>query len=164
MQIDRHVERGGTLEDAPERRLVEEAAARETVDHGAPEAEPRHGAVELRHRGGRIRRRQRRQAREAIGMRPDRLEQEVVDLARRGNCRRRIERLAARLVVGEDLHAYPGRVHGGDPFLAEIEELSDDVKAKQLLAIAAAMRPGRKTLLLTRQNEVLLERNDPHAW
>ncbi len=93
----------------------------------------------------------------------DGLEQQIVDLARHRHGRRRIERLAAGLIVRQHLQVDAGRIHGGEPRVAEVEQFRDHVEAEQLLAIVAAMRAGRKVLLLPRQDEVLFERDDSQS-
>src|SRR5271166_385963 len=64
----------------------------------------------------------------------------------------------------EHLHIDPGRIHGGDAPVAEIEELGDGVEPEKLFAVIAAMRAGGKARFFSRQDEVLLERNDSHPF
>ena len=73
--------------------------------------------------GGGVGDRQRRETGEAVGMRLDRLEQNVVDLTRDRNGRRRVERLAAGLIVRQHLHVDASRVHGGKPRVAQVEQI-----------------------------------------
>ena len=46
--------------------------------------------------------------------------------------------------------------------LAEVEQLGDHIEAEKLFAVIAAVRAGRKVLLLLRHDEMLLERDDFH--
>src|SRR5215472_19295167 len=63
----------------------------------------------------------------------------------------------------QHLYVDPSRVHGCDAPLTEVEQLGDHVESEQLLAIVAALRARRKALLLPRQDEMFLERNDLHV-
>ena len=162
MQVDRHAERLGAFEDAPERLLVEKPALRVTVDHRSLEVQAPNRTVELVRRGGRVRSRQRGKAGEAIGMRADRLEQEIVRFPCRRNGFFGGECLTAGLIVRKHLPRDAGRIHGGETRLAEIQQPGDDVEAQHLLAVVPAVRARRKIVHLLRQDEVLLERDDLH--
>src|SRR5262249_40493905 len=54
MQIDRHIERLGTFENAPEPLLIQETVSASAVDHRALEAEAADCAVHLLHGGRRL--------------------------------------------------------------------------------------------------------------
>src|SRR5260370_19217052 len=67
MQVNRHVQRLGTLEDYPIPPVVEELAANVTVDQGAFEAELRNRSFQFFHRNGGVSRAQWRESSQATG-------------------------------------------------------------------------------------------------
>src|SRR5262249_34984358 len=99
---------------------------------------------------------------ETIGMCLDGRRQQIINLPRERDRRCRIEGLTTRLIVREHLQFDPGGIHSGETCVAEIEQLGHNVEAEKLLAVAAALGPRGKVLLLPWRDEVLLERDDPH--
>ncbi len=129
MQVERHVERLGALEDRPEALVVEKHAACQPVHHGALEAELGHRAFEFVGRRLGVGGRQHRKAGEAVGMGAHGLGEAVVGAARKAHRERGIlDPLHRRRAVRQHLHVDPGRVHLGDAALPDIVEARDDVR------------------------------------
>src|SRR4051794_31014942 len=74
-----------------------------------------------------------------------------------------MQRLAARLVMGEHLQVDASLVHRSQTCIAHIEQRADNIHSEKLFAIIAALSAGRKILLLSRQNEMLLQGDDFHT-
>ena len=103
--------------------VVEERALGVAVDHRPLEPELVHGAIELAHGRLRVRGRQRRKAREPVGMFGDRIGKAIVGVARHWDRNIGREPLRPRLAEREHLHVDPGRIHVAQPRLAEIGDL-----------------------------------------
>jgi hypothetical protein len=78
MKIDRNVERNGPLENRPIALVIEKRPFRQAVNHRPLESELGHGPFQLVGRRRGIRRRQRREAREALRVILDRREKPIV--------------------------------------------------------------------------------------
>jgi len=85
VQVERHVERLGALEDHPVFLLVEETPPGVAVDHRALEAELGDAARELVGRCARVGRRERGESGETVRVRLDRLVREIVRVLRHGD-------------------------------------------------------------------------------
>ena len=153
MEIDRHVERFGALEDRPEPLLVEKGAVGKAVDHRALEATARHRALELVRSGLGIGRRQCGEFREPVRARAARLVEEIVGLAREFDRGLGLEHLRSRLYMRQDLDIDARLVHLGDAPLADIGEF--DIGLVPAHAVKA-----RETVAHARHPEMLLERDD----
>ena len=152
MQVDRHVQPCGPLEDRPEALVVEEDAVGEAVDHAALETKL-DGALQLVGGGRRVRRRQRRESGKALGMSADGRMQAVVDLPRERDRAVAGQLLGSGRAVRDDLHVDAGLVHFLQAQLAQV------VEAPRQLGIACAVRAGvvlRQSLVPV----VLLQRDD----
>ena len=109
MEIERHVERLGALEDRPEPLVVEEHAVAQAVHHGADAAEPGHRALELVGGFLGLGGRQGREGAEALGVGLHHAMHPVVALARHadrglaGDALRRWRALRQHLVVDAGL-------------------------------------------------------------
>jgi hypothetical protein len=114
MQIDRHVELLGALEDRPEELLVQETALAQAHEHRALEAELGHRALKLV--GGRlgVRHRQRREAGEARRVLADLFVQIVIGTAGQWDRLVGIELVHCRRGLREHLHVDAGRIHLAD--------------------------------------------------
>ena len=153
MQIDRHVEPFGALEDRPELLVVEEAAVGEAVNHRTLEAVLGHRALEFVGGGARIDGRQGREAGEARRTHGDSGGETVVDTLDERNRIVAAELLRRRRAVRDDLDVDARLVHVLDAQVAEI------VEAFELLVVAGALDPriGLRQLLVP---VVLLDRDD----
>ena len=121
MEVDRHFQRLGTLEDRPELPFIMETAVGQAMDHRALEAKLRHGAFQLVGGGLRVGCRQRGEAGKADRMRAHRLRQPVVGLPRQAHRGLRIRHLLhRRRGVGDHLQVDAGLVHFLDATLAKV--------------------------------------------
>ena len=112
MEIDRHVQRLGTLEDRPELPFIMETAVGQAMDHRALEAKLRHRALQLVGGGLRVGCRQRGEAGKADRMRAHRRRQPVVGLPRQAHRGLRIGHLLhRRRGVRDHLQVDAGLVH-----------------------------------------------------
>ncbi len=120
VNVDRHVERLGAIEDRPKPFVVDEQALGETVDHGAFEAEVLDRAFELV--GGLlgIGRRQGGKGGKPIGLRFHRFRQSVIDASGDRRRFRPIKGLSARRAVGDHLKVDTSRVHFGNTALPQV--------------------------------------------
>ena len=111
MEIERHVERLGALEDRPEALVVEEHAVAQPVHHGADEAVLRHDALEFV--GGRLGlgRRQRAERGKARGIGRHRRGEPVVDAARQHRPFVGVQALRRGRAVRQHLEIDAGLVH-----------------------------------------------------
>jgi hypothetical protein len=123
VQVERHAQALGALEQHIEGGIVEEASVRMPVDHRAPEAQLGDRALELVGGGLGRRGRQGGEAGEAVGVLGDGARERVVGLARERDRRVGIEVLDPRRRVADDLQVDAGVVHGGQASLAEVGEV-----------------------------------------
>jgi hypothetical protein len=149
MDVDRHVEGCGALEDRAEFLVVHEAAVGEPHDHGAFEAELAHRAFQFVGGGLRVGRRQRGKAGETAGMRAHRLVQHVVGGTGELDGGFRVEVLRRRIVFGDHLEIDAGVVRGPDAQHAEVVKLA--LQRRVFLAAQLAQ---------FRRSEMFLETND----
>ena len=120
VQINRHIERFGSLKYAPETLLIQEFSRREPIDESALEAVTAYGSFELFCRRIGIDRRQLSKTGKSIRMTADRVVQRVIGLSRERNRAFGIENLCARLHVRNNLHRDSGFIHVPDTAFAEI--------------------------------------------
>ena len=123
MQIDRDVERFGTLQDRPEELVVQIAAARVAVDQRALEALLPDPAIQLFGRLVRRRGRQGRKGGEPRRIFLHRLCEEIVRFDGDRYLLRRFGLLDPGRIEREHLHVDAGRIHLGDALVADILEL-----------------------------------------
>src|SRR5712691_3426615 len=108
MEVERHAERLGALENHPVFLLVEETPSSVAVDHRAFEPQPRDAALELLGRGAGVSRRQRGECGETVRVRLDRLAREIVRVLRHRDRDVRAEALKIGRAEGEHLHVDAG--------------------------------------------------------
>ena len=112
MEVDRHVQRLGALEDRPKLLVVVEPAVGQTVDHRALKPQLGHGAFKFVGGGTGVRGGQRGETGEAVGMGADSLMQMVVGDASEANRAGRVSHLLhGRSGVGDHLDVDAGLVH-----------------------------------------------------
>jgi hypothetical protein len=121
MEVDRHVERLGRLEDGPVFG-VEILAHRMGVDDHPAEAELPGGALNLPRRRRRILGRDGGKARESSRMSFDRSRKGVIRFRGQSYRQRPVEHLHARRREREDMHVDADRIHVSDTAGADVEQ------------------------------------------
>ena len=162
MQIDRHVELFGTLQDRPIEFVVEIAAAIVAVDDRAFEA-CANSALQLR--GGFFRRcrRQRGKPGKALGIFLHGVGKEVVGLSRHRDGFVLRALLGPRILQRQDLHIDAGGVHLRQPLGADVGKAVEEVR----VAAAGLLRPllevAAGAVEKSGTGEMFLERNGSHG-
>ena len=121
VQIKRHVERLGALEDRPESTIIEKQAIAQSMHHCPLEAESGDGAFQFVRRRLGICCRQHREGGETVWMRAHGLAEPVIGGAGQPDREFRIRNFLDRgRAVRQNLDINPGRVHFGNSTLADI--------------------------------------------
>src|SRR6266480_1230406 len=153
MDIERHVERLGALEDRPEAPVVEEYPVGRSVHHRTLEAQLGDRALELVRRRFRVGGGKRGEAGEAVRVRTHRLVQAVVRALcerDRGRC---VETLRRRGTVRDHLNVDPGFVHLPDAQRAQVVQPPAQLRAARLAAPEGSRHVRVPIMLFERDDE-----------